>query len=279
MTLIIIAGVLIITRAMPQMLTKNSLRTYLLIHGGWHGSWCWTKVSNQLRGIGHKVITPDLPGHYRNNRDFKGICLNTYVRYIEDAIKHSSVPVTLVGHSMAGLVITQVAENMPENIDHLIYTCAFIPDNGGSLVDEEKKSANPSVTLEVQLDASENQLLLPLNAPERIRNLFYNCCAEEDVQFALSNLQPQPFMPFVDPVSFSNKNFGSIPKTYIECLKDNAISIQDQRRMYRKVQCHVETLDTDHSPFFSAPEQLVRILCKGPVLNRSMVKTNDDRDI
>ena len=116
------------------------IKTYILIHGAWHGSWCWQRVASHLQNLGHSVITPDLPGHHHNHRNFKRITLRTYVNRIEEIIQTIQQPVILVGHSMAGIVLTQLAENMPDKIDLLIYVSAFIPQNGGSLILEKAVS-------------------------------------------------------------------------------------------------------------------------------------------
>lgn len=237
----------------------NISKKYVLVHGAWHGSWCWHKVAKKIQEQGHHVITPDLPGHYLNKRQFKEVSLRNYVESIETLINSLQQPVILVGHSMAGVVITQVAENIPDKINLLIYTAGFIPKNNGSLIDEEKKASIPSVSLKVKIDEVEGSI--SLESSKSIRNLFYGNCNDEDVNYALPLLQKQSLRPFIEPVSITEARFGSVPKLYIECLQDKAIMIQDQRRMYSKIKCDVETLDTDHSPFFSACQELTNIIC------------------
>lgn len=239
---------------------KESKR-YVLVHGAWHGSWCWNRVASRIKSHGHEVVTPDLPGHHHHKHDFKDIDLARYVHHIENILLESPKPVILVGHSMAGVVITQVAENLPDKIDHLIYTSAFIPDNGGSLMDEERQATIPSVAAEVVINQEKHSVSL-ISSP-RIRDIFYANCNEEDTQYALSLLQPQPIHPFMNTISISDARFGRVPKLYIECLQDKAIMIHDQRRMHSKIKCVVETIDTDHSPFFSADDVLTEIICRG----------------
>lgn len=245
---------------LKPLATNLSSCPYILIHGAWHGSWCWGRVKSQLENLGHKVITPDLPGHYINKMPFKNINLQLYVRYLEDLIlRNNYYKVILVGHSMGGVVVSQLAENIPQRIEKLIYTCAFIPDNHGSLIDEEKKSKLPTVALKIKVNDVNNSISLPLHSPDTIKDLFYGRCSEIDFKYALSLLQDQPFLPFIDRANLSNK-FHDLPKLYIECLEDKAIMIDDQRRMYSKIKCDVVSLETDHSPFFSADEELSKIL-------------------
>lgn len=241
------------------MLNANN-KNYILVHGAWHGSWCWEEVALKLKQLGHNVLTPDLPGHYNNKCDFKYINLSKYVDYITQLVKNSPDNMILVGHSMAGVIISQVAENIPDKIDHLIYISAFIPQDKSSLLDEEKQAKIPTVSLAITVDESECAISLK-DDPKQIRELFFNCCNDSDAAYALSNLQKQPLHPFIDKASLSNGRFGNVSKLYIECLQDNAIRIEDQRRMHSKTAaCNVKTLDTDHSPFFSAVDGLIRLI-------------------
>ncbi len=205
-------------------------KVYVLVHGAWHGSWCWNKAAPLLQAKGHEVLTPDLPGHYRSSVPCLDVTLKTYVDSISDLIVSKNYKVVLVGHSMAGIVISQVAENIPERIQKLVYLSAFMPEANGSLVQEEAKAKVPSVVKEITIDDQSNEIALKLSP--RIAELFYGDCSVEDQVFALSRLQKQPLRPFVDTVSLTKDRFGSVPKGYIECLEDQAIHIEDQRRMY-----------------------------------------------
>jgi pimeloyl-ACP methyl ester carboxylesterase len=251
-------------------MANSSSKTYILIHGAWHGSWCWHKVARRLQNLGHRVLTPDLPGHYHTGQyhigqgdhpwDFRAITLQSYVAHIEGLVAASSQPVVLVGHSMAGVVITQVAENMPDKIEQLIYLSGFILEDGGSLMDEEQQASVPTVTAAITIDEATASINLPTQSPERIVELFYGQSSPEDAWYALAHVQPQPLLPFGDPVSVSASRFGRVPKLYIECLQDQAILIQDQRRMHSRTNCAVASINTDHAPFFSAEEQLTGLL-------------------
>lgn len=238
-------------------MTHNNI---ILVHGAWHGSWCWSHIVPIISQSGYNIKAPDLPSHY-NNADisFENISLTTYVDYLSNIIMKENGKTILIGHSMAGIVISQVAENIPNKIDKLIYIAGFIPDYNGSLIDEEQKSTTPTVTLSTLVDKSNYSISFSDQA--KVKNLFYNCCDENDVNYALSNIQPQALKPFLDKVSLSKQNFGQTPKTYIECSKDNAILIQDQKRMHSKENCKILTLENaDHSPFFSSCKDLSKLI-------------------
>jgi len=91
-----------------------------------------------------------------------------------------------------------------------------------------------------------------------VRNLFFNDCFDDDFTWANSMLVPQPSSPYIDLMQTTEENFGRVPRVFIECLKDQALSPELQKGMYTKLPCQrIMTLDTGHSPFLSAPEALV----------------------
>lgn len=233
----------------------------ILLHGAWHGSWCWKKVIPLLEHAGVQVLAPNLIGHGDGTTDFRKINLNTYVQQLITLIEQQPAPVILVGHSFAGVVISQVAEIIPEKIKALTYIAAFIPQHQGSLFIEAKHSHTTKTKSSIISDPVQNTLCLDLTDPVRIKNIFLNHCSQEIVDEALYYLQPEPLQPMADKVTLSELRFGSIPKRYIACLQDNAVEIHNQRRMAQNVMIsdYIE-LDCDHSPFFSMPEKLVAAL-------------------
>jgi pimeloyl-ACP methyl ester carboxylesterase len=111
------------------------MSSFVLVHGAWHGSWCWAGVAAALRQAGHAVALVDLPGRAGDPRPHAAITLDDYVRRVGDVIARQGVPVVLAGHSMGGITITQVAEAMPERLARLVYVSAFLPRDGESLLD------------------------------------------------------------------------------------------------------------------------------------------------
>ncbi len=110
------------------------MSNYVLIHGAWHGAWCWDKVVPLLEKEGHKVEAPDLPGHGNDKTPIPEISLQAYADRVCEILDAQSEPVILVGHSMGGVVITQAAENRPEKIKKLVYLTAFLLQNGEFLL-------------------------------------------------------------------------------------------------------------------------------------------------
>lgn len=240
------------------------MKTFVLLHGAWHGAWCWNKLISYLEQAGHKVITPDLPGHGKDNTPISTITLQTYVDHVVGILNQQKTPVVLVGHSMSGGVISQVAELIPHQIENLVYLAAFVPNPKGNLVHEQRKTPTSTNTVKGSLSDefvfNETKNEVSLKKSDTLKQFFYNTCDDMDATWAVSKLQPQPFRPFIDCVNLSQERFGIVPKLYIECLEDQAISIENQRRMQAKINCEVKTMNTDHSPFLCQPFELSKLL-------------------
>ena len=234
------------------------MATFLLIHGAWHGGWCWRKVVPLLEVKGHKVLAPDLPGHGGDKTPTAGVTLQSYAGRICEIAGQLSEPAILVGHSMGGVAITQAAENCPDRVRALVYLCAFLPRNGDSLQDWAARNPGTLVTPEALNIAADGSSTFK---PGAAREAFYAQCADDDVAFAESRLVPQAGAPTTTPVETTAQRWGRVPRFYIECARDRAITLNLQRAMQEESPCRrTFSIDTDHSPFFSAPGQLADIL-------------------
>src|SRR5437868_467724 len=109
------------------------MSTYVLVHGAFHGSWCWEKIVPLLKQVGHQVEILDLPGHGQDKTPLREITLATYTKRVCETLEAQVEPVILVGHSMSGIVITQVAEERPEKIQTLVFLTARLLQNGQSV--------------------------------------------------------------------------------------------------------------------------------------------------
>ena len=234
------------------------MTTFVLVHGSWHGRWCWHRVVPELEALGHRILAPDLPGHGDDATPLAQCTLKAYADCIATVIRKATEPVVLVGHSFAGIVISQAAEIVPEGISRLVYLTAFLPANGQSLsrlatADRDNPVATSSIF-------SADQQLVSLDL-ERVRELLYADCPESDVTLARERLCAEPVAPLVTPVAITAGRAGSVPRSYIECLHDIAVPLWFQRQMQAGMPCDpVHALLTGHSPFFAAPAELAHLL-------------------
>lgn len=234
------------------------MSVYVLVHGAWQGSWCWDKVVPLLEKEGHTVQSPNLPGHGNDKTPIPEISLQAYADRVCDILDAQSEPVVLVGHSMGGVVITQAAEYRPDKVKILVYLAAFLLQNGEFLLQYGELDKDSLVL--PNLIMSEDQSFATIKE-EVVKAAFYGDCSDEDVERARSLLVPQASAPLATPVSTSKDNFGSLPRIYISCSRDRVISPSIQEKMYRYLPCEkVIQMDTSHSPFFSAPEELAKHL-------------------
>lgn len=230
------------------------MSTYVLIHGAWYGGWCWDKVVPLLEKEGHKVEAPDLPGHGNDKTPIPEISLQSYADRVCQILDSQPEPVILVGHSMGGIVITQASEYRPEKIQLLVYLTAFLLQNGEFLLQHAEGDKEALVL--PNLIMSEDQSYATVKE-EALKEVFYVDCSDEDVKRAKSLLVAQAAAPFATPVNTTEEKFGRVPRVYISCLRDKAISPVVQENMYTALPCEkIISMDTSHSPFFSAPEEL-----------------------
>jgi pimeloyl-ACP methyl ester carboxylesterase len=231
------------------------MSTYVLIHGAWHGSWCWDKVVPLLEKEGHNVITPDLPGHGNDKSPIPEISLQAYANRVCEVVDAQSEAVILVGHSMGGIVITQAAEYRPEKIKKLVFLAAFLLKSGEFLLQYAEPDTDSLVLPNLIMAGDESYSTWKEDA---LKEALYGDCSEDDVTRAKSLLVPQASAPLETPVNTTPHNFGRLPRVYITCNRDRAISPSIQEKMYNNLPCeNVINMDTSHSPFLSAPEELV----------------------
>ncbi len=236
------------------------MKTFILIHGSWHSSWNWHKVIPILEKQGHKTIAIDLPGMGRDKTPINEVKMQSTVEKICKLIDSIEGKVILVGHSKNGIMISQAAEYRPDKIEKLVYLAAYLIPNGKTQREYSLQDAEgvlkPFVTMYDELQAHTLQ-------PEIYRDGLYNDCEENIVELAKLLLSHEPVESGITPLQLTEENFGSIPRVYIECTEDKAVTPFIQRKMYTEMPCEkVYSMQTSHSPFFSKPQELSDILCE-----------------
>ncbi|TDN36765.1 alpha/beta fold hydrolase [Hymenobacter sp. UV11] len=232
-------------------------KTFVLVHGAWSGQYAWAEVRPLLEQAGHRVVTFDLPGHGDDPMPPDDLTLASYVEATTARVLAEAGPVVLVGHSMAGLVVSQVAERIPASIAQLVYLCAYLPLDGQSAF----SFADADSILPANLVVSADQRTATIQ-PEAIVPIFAADCPPAIQALVVARHRPEPLPPFQEPVALTPANFGRLPKRYIETLRDVGITPALQRRMVAAngAVAQVDTLDCGHSPFFAKPQELAALL-------------------
>lgn len=233
------------------------MATYILVHGSWHGAWCWEKIIPLLEKENHRVIAPDLPAHGKDLTPLKEVTFQSYINCLSHILDSINEKVILVGHSMGGMVISAVAQQYSHKIAKLVYLAGFLPQDGESLVSLAQKQPPTEISQAIKSNKEENTIIFPLH---HMKAFAYQQCSDDLVSILLPRFCLEPFLPWITPVKIDSAIFSKISKVYIECTEDNAITLISQRRMERSTPCITYTLHTDHSPFYSDPVGLANIL-------------------
>ncbi len=236
------------------------MATFILIHGSWHGGWCFDDVRTLLEAEGHTVLAPDLPGMGGSDAEMEQITLQGWADFAANLCRTApQKPVILAGHSRGGLVVSQAAETAPDAVDALVYICAMMLPDGYSRAEfKAMEEANPAFDALITKTPEGHGSLITGDAPEAV---FAQLSPPDKVTAAMARLVSEPHGPRATPMRLTPERWGSIPRTYVECTEDRTIPISSQRRMIAMSPgATVVTLDADHSPFLSRSKELAAAL-------------------
>ena len=209
------------------------MKSIILVHGAWHGSWCWELVESRMSGNGFNVSSVDLP--------FTG--LHDDAAFLSNVLDDTDGEVILVGHSYGGMVISNAAEGK-NNVSHLVYLCAILLEDGMNM----GAPSDPSQESKIKIGVDEN--LLSTVKPDAVIPAFYKDVDPQIARDAINLLRPFP----IDSVNVGvGEAWREHPTTYVLCRNDDAINPQTQREMSALADTVVEW-DCGHSPFFSHPD-------------------------
>lgn len=237
--------------------SKEKYPTYVLVHGAWADESSWSFVRNQL-AVKANVIVVNLPAHGADNTYGAGIGLSDYVKTVTAAITQQKGKVILVGHSMAGEVISQVAENIPAKIEKLVYVSAYVPRNGESVIDLSKKDTTSKVG--AALTFNEDYSLATIKK-EVVHDHICADCPDFMKDILVKYHRAEPTKALNDRAVLTG-NFARVPKYYISTTKDEVVPYALQQRMIRDNGTFkkIFELPTSHLPFVTMPKQFLAIL-------------------
>ncbi|MEM9742511.1 MAG: alpha/beta fold hydrolase [Pseudomonadota bacterium] len=228
------------------------MSTFLLVHGAFHGAWCWHRLIPELEALGHQTRALDLPGHGVDRTDPRTVQLADYTAALVAAVDAIEGPVCLVGHSLGGFAIACAAEQRPEAVERLVFLAAFIPETGASPA--AMAQATEPTLFSQNLSFRDGVMHID---PAVIETAFFADCDAAVVALARGCLVPQPAAVLRGEAVLSEAHFGAVAKSAIVCTQDETIAIADQKQMSERAgigECIV--LDSSHSPFFSQPQAL-----------------------
>ncbi|WP_276481580.1 alpha/beta fold hydrolase [Paraflavitalea pollutisoli] len=233
---------------------------YVLVHGSWQAPYVWDAVKADLVSKGHQVLVVELPGHGSDNTPTHTLSIGSYRDKVIETMANATGKVILVGHSMAGMVISQVAEQVPEKISRLVYIGAFLPASGQALTD--LAFSDPGSQLGPVLVPSADKLTLDVRR-DSLLQLFIPDGPKAVQELVERHYRAEPAIPFTSQAMLTAEHFGAVEKVYIKTLQDIVISPALQDRMIAAAAIKtVYTVNTSHSPFLSQPQEVARLLLK-----------------
>ena len=230
-----------------------AIGTYVLVHGAWHGGWCWAKVARLLRDAGHEVYTPTLTGlGERAHLARPEVDLETHIQDVVAMLEAEELrQVTLVGHSYGGMVISGVAARTTGRIGHLVYLDAFVPETGKSLLDYVGERA---AAMREAATVNGEGWKLPSFPPER-----FGVTSQRDTEWLTKHLVAQPLKTFEQPLPAAGGD--KLKRSYIYCSKPATGTFDqfaERLRDDRKWTFH--DVKTGHDAMVTAPGEIAKIL-------------------
>lgn len=234
--------------------------TYVLVHGGRHGGWCWRRVAESLRAAGHEVYTPTSTGlGERSHLLDRSVSLQTHIDDLTGLLRWEDLHrVVLVGHSYGGVLITGTADTLPDRVSHLVYIDALLPHDGESVLD----LATPRIAEMLTKTISElgDGWLVPAVRPASE----YGVVDPVDAAWVDSKLSAQPAATYLDKIQ-STSAAWSLPGTFIACMRPQQVPppvsrLRAQERAGTDSTFRYEEWDCVHDIMITDPGRVTELL-------------------
>lgn len=230
-------------------------KTFVLVHGAWHGGWCWDRVATILRTRGHRVSAPTQTGlgerrHLMSSRIDLPLFTADLVNHI---LWEDSEEVVLVGHSFGGNAITGAADAVPDRIGRLIYLDALVPVSGRAPFDDYPAGLVAERTRQAEI--SSGGLSIPPPSADA-----FGVTHPPDVAWLEARLTPHPLRTFTTAQNFREPPGNGLPVEYILCNDPIYGTLHESRLRAQELGWPVFEIATGHDAMVSAPEALVEML-------------------
>ncbi|WNG92351.1 alpha/beta hydrolase [Mycobacterium sp. ITM-2016-00318] len=229
------------------------MATFALVHGAWHGAWCWERLTPELEAHGHRVVTMDLPC------EDGSLSFDDYAETVCAAVEGvDGEELVLVGHSLAGLTIPLVASRRP--VRQMVYLCALLPIPGTSLaqqMSEDSEMLDPDYPK--GLSAKDSEGRRTWIDKQLACHHMYGDCDDGTASAAVARIRPQATKPYRLPCSLAE--LPVVASTYVVCTEDRIVNPQWSRRIaHERLGADVVEMPGSHSPFLSRPKALAEVL-------------------
>jgi pimeloyl-ACP methyl ester carboxylesterase len=231
----------------------------VLVHGAWHGGWCWRRVADRLQRAGQRVFAPTLTGvGERRHLLSAEVDLETHIQDILGVLEAEELEnVVLVGHSYAGLVISGVAARAPRRLRRLVYLDALLVEDGLSWAE----AFPPEVAEARRASATTTNGVKTIPPPDPA---IYGFADPADDAWVRRRLTPHPYAPFEQKTRWSGPLGNGLPRIYIDCTQPALAVLATMKQRYRgRNDWSFVELRTGHDAMVSAPEALTRLLLDG----------------
>jgi pimeloyl-ACP methyl ester carboxylesterase len=237
---------------------------FVLVHGASHGAWCWDLLVPELNRLGHEAVAPDLPGH--GTRAAETATLSGYRDAVVGQLAGGDI---LVGHSMGAAVAAVAADARPDLVRHITLLSGPLPVEGQCLsYQSTSASVGGSASGDARESVSEDNTRFTEDGSafywdrDGAYATFFHDCDPKLVDWAAERLVPQPLAPVVQPISIPRFWAAGLPRSYILCRQDRAWPPRIGRLQARRLGVEPLVIDSSHSPFFSRPAELARLLVR-----------------
>ena len=241
------------------------MATFVLVHGAWHGGWCWWKTAPLLREAGHTALTPSLTGlGERGHLAFlippAVLNLDLHVRDIAQLLESDDISdAVLVGHAYAGMVITGVAELVPERIAALVYVNGVAPADGEAMVDQLEAVRGADFVARIRGYIADGAPFMPAPTTAEEIAARWAITDPEDQAFVLPRLSAQPTLTFAQPVRTGRPEAVALRREFVLCSESGFESVAERAAASG---WGVHHIDTGHDPMITAPGELAEILLR-----------------
>ncbi|BBZ75347.1 hypothetical protein MANY_06840 [Mycolicibacterium anyangense] len=223
--------------------------TFALVHGAWHGPWCWERLTPELERRGHRVITVDV------RFDDPAATFEDHATTFAAAVQDCDEDVVAVGHSLGSFAFPWIAERRP--VRHLVYLCGLVAEPGRTCaeLDREQGILNPGYRAGLAKVGGGTRWA----DLELAREVFYSDCDDDVVEAAIPRLRTQAVRPMTQRCPYDR--LPAVPATSVVCAADRMVDPAWSRRVAAEIlDAPVVELPGGHSPFYSRPSELAEVL-------------------